>query len=102
MAELRQERQGRVLLLTIDDPATRNALTPEVYRGGREAMALAREHGAEDHTRQWVFLMGGVGTPVAKRQDWKKHLDERAWVAGRMGRKFAAHTAPVTKPRVRF
>ena len=54
MAELRQERQGRVLLLTIDDPATRNALTPEVYRGGREAMALA----ASDPSIGAVVLTG--------------------------------------------
>lgn len=41
MTELIEERLGRVLVLTISDPATRNALGPAVYDQGCDALARA-------------------------------------------------------------
>ncbi|HYG91355.1 MAG TPA: enoyl-CoA hydratase [Azospirillum sp.] len=41
MTDLIEERRGRVLVLTISDPATRNALGPMVYEKGREALERA-------------------------------------------------------------
>ncbi len=41
MTELREERLGRVLLLTMDGPATRNALGPAVYETGTAALLRA-------------------------------------------------------------
>lgn len=41
MTDLIEERRGRVLVLTISDPATRNALGPVVYEKGRDALERA-------------------------------------------------------------
>ncbi|WP_431854743.1 oxepin-CoA hydrolase, alternative type [Azospirillum sp.] len=41
MTDLIEERRGRVLVLTMSDPATRNALGPVVYDKGRAALARA-------------------------------------------------------------
>ncbi|UEM07789.1 enoyl-CoA hydratase (plasmid) [Skermanella rosea] len=41
MTELLEEQRGRVLVLTISDPATRNALGPDVYAKGSEALRRA-------------------------------------------------------------
>lgn len=44
--ELIQERQGRVLQLTIKDPGSRNALSPDIYQAGIAAIDTAvREDG---------------------------------------------------------
>lgn len=43
MAVLHGERRGRVLVLTIDDPTTRNALGPDIYEAGAEALRRAGE-----------------------------------------------------------
>ncbi len=43
MTDLIEERRGRVLVLTISDPATRNALGPAVYERGVEALRRAEE-----------------------------------------------------------
>ncbi|QRZ15022.1 enoyl-CoA hydratase [Paracoccus methylovorus] len=43
MSILRSERIGNVLVLTIDGPQTRNALVPEVYSAGVEALEQARD-----------------------------------------------------------
>lgn len=45
MTELLDERRGRVLILTISGPATRNALGPAVYDRGRAALARAADAG---------------------------------------------------------
>ena len=39
--ELKSERRARTLVLTISDPATRNALSPQIYAAGVEALATA-------------------------------------------------------------
>ncbi|HEY0833353.1 MAG TPA: enoyl-CoA hydratase [Azospirillum sp.] len=41
MADLLEERRGRVLVLTISDPATRNTLGPAVYEKGAQAFRRA-------------------------------------------------------------
>lgn len=56
-AELLSERQGSTLLLTISDPATRNALSPELYAAGVEALSLAES----DAQIRCVVLTGAAG-----------------------------------------
>lgn len=43
MSTLREHREGDVLVLTIDGPQTRNALMPEVYAAGADALERARD-----------------------------------------------------------
>lgn len=43
MTRLLVERRDRVLLMTLNDPASRNALHPDMYRTGTEALAAAAE-----------------------------------------------------------
>jgi enoyl-CoA hydratase/carnithine racemase len=40
-SELKTDRRGAALVLTISDPATRNALSPQVYAAGVEALQTA-------------------------------------------------------------
>jgi enoyl-CoA hydratase/carnithine racemase len=40
-SELKTERRGRALVLTISDPASRNTLSPQVYTAGIEALSVA-------------------------------------------------------------
>jgi enoyl-CoA hydratase/carnithine racemase len=54
--ELLREKRGRVLLLTISNPAARNALGPAIYRAGYEALMQA----ADDHS-VGVVVMAGAG-----------------------------------------
>lgn len=56
-AELLSERQGSTLLLTISDPAARNALSPELYAAGVEALSLAES----DAQIRCVVLTGAAG-----------------------------------------
>lgn len=58
MAVLHTEQRGRVLVLTIDDPTTRNALGPDIYKAG--AAALRRT--AEDSAIGAVVLTGAGTT----------------------------------------
>lgn len=57
MTELIEERRGRVLVLTISDPATRNALGPAVYEKGAESLHRA----AADPGIGAVVLTGAGG-----------------------------------------
>ncbi|MEX8516916.1 MAG: oxepin-CoA hydrolase, alternative type [Leptothrix sp. (in: b-proteobacteria)] len=43
-AQLLTERHGTTLVLTLSDPATRNALSPELYAAGFEALASAESN----------------------------------------------------------
>ena len=52
--ELLSERQGATLVLTLSDPATRNALSREVYARGAELMQQA----ADDPSIRAVILQG--------------------------------------------
>ena len=40
-AELHQSRSGQTLILTISNPEYRNALAPEIYAAGQEALTMA-------------------------------------------------------------
>lgn len=53
-SELSTERQAGTLLLKISDPATRNALSPQVYAAGIEALSVA----ASDDAVRCVVLQG--------------------------------------------
>jgi enoyl-CoA hydratase/carnithine racemase len=53
-AELRSERRDATLLLVISDPAARNALSPQVYAAGIEALNIAEA----DPTVRCVVLTG--------------------------------------------
>jgi enoyl-CoA hydratase/carnithine racemase len=55
---LLKERRGRVLLLTLSDPPTRNALHPAIYRAGIEILQQA----GEDADIGAVVLTGAQGT----------------------------------------
>lgn len=57
-AKLTQRREGRVLILTLDNPAQRNALGPGMYTGGIEAFDLV----AKDKSIGAVILTGRDGT----------------------------------------
>lgn len=82
------------------------ALSEAIHRKGwlawSEVMELAKTHGAENHVRHWSFMLGGTDAPVALRKDWKEHLCDRAWVGGRMARKFSRHDAPARVERARL
>lgn len=54
--ELRTERHGRTLVLTISDPATRNTLSPQVYAAGVEALETAE---SDPDTRAVVITGDG-------------------------------------------
>jgi enoyl-CoA hydratase/carnithine racemase len=56
--QLLVEQRGRVLLLTLSDPQTRNALHPGIYRAGIEAINRARD----DPRIGAVVLTGQQGT----------------------------------------
>lgn len=56
-AELLSARQGHTLVLTLSDPATRNALSPQVYAAGTEALALAEG----DPDIRSIVLTGAAG-----------------------------------------
>jgi len=56
--KLTVERQGRVLVLTIDNPDQRNALGPTIYQGGIDAFKMV----AEDKDIGAVILTGRDGT----------------------------------------
>jgi len=56
-SELRTERRGSTLLLTISDPATRNALSEQVYTAGVEALNVAEA----DAALRCVVLQGDGG-----------------------------------------
>ena len=56
-SELLGERRGSVLILTIRDPATRNALSPQVYAAGVEALNTAD---ADDAVRCVVLRGDGA------------------------------------------
>lgn len=56
-SELRTERRGSTLLLTISDPATRNALSEQVYAAGVEALNVAEA----DPAVRCVVLQGDGG-----------------------------------------
>lgn len=43
-SELRTERRGATLLLTVSDPSTRNALSEQVYAAGIEALEVAESN----------------------------------------------------------
>ena len=40
-AELHQSRSGQTLILTISNPEYRNALAPEIYEAGQDALTMA-------------------------------------------------------------
>jgi enoyl-CoA hydratase/carnithine racemase len=56
-SELRTERRGSTLLLTISDPPTRNALSEQVYTAGVEALNVAEA----DAALRCVVLQGDGG-----------------------------------------
>jgi len=56
-AELLRSRQGQTLVLTLSDPATRNALSPQVYAAGTEALAQAES----DPEIRAIVLTGAAG-----------------------------------------
>lgn len=56
-SELRTERRGSTLVLTISDPATRNALSQQVYTAGVEALNVAEA----DAGVRCVVLQGDGG-----------------------------------------
>lgn len=56
-AQLLSERHGTTLVLTLSDPATRNALSPEIYAAGVEALAIAEA----DADIRCVVLTGAAG-----------------------------------------
>lgn len=57
MAEVLEERRGRVLVLTMHDPATRNALGPEIFTKAAEAFHRA----AHDPEVGAIVLTGSDG-----------------------------------------
>lgn len=56
-AEMLCTREGAVQILTLSDPATRNALSPEVYAAGVEAVARA----GDDPQVRCIVLTGAAG-----------------------------------------
>ena len=56
--ELRVERAGRVLTLTIDNQSARNAMSPTIYAGGAAAIRAA----ADDATIGAIVIAGAGGT----------------------------------------
>lgn len=56
-AELLSIRHDRTRILTLSDPATRNALSPEIYAAGVEAIDLA----ADDPEIRCIVLTGAAG-----------------------------------------
>ncbi len=56
-AELLVSRQGSTLVLTLSDPAARNALSPEIYAAGTEAIGLAEG----DPQVRAIVLTGAAG-----------------------------------------
>ena len=56
-SELKTERRASTLVLTLSDPATRNALSPQVYAAGVEALATAEA----DPDLRVVILTGDGG-----------------------------------------
>lgn len=76
-AELRTERRDATLLLTISDPSARNALSPQVYAAGVEALNVAE---ADAAVRAVVlrgdgahFCAGGhLGRLAANRQQGRE------------------------------
>lgn len=76
-AELRTERRDATLLLTLSDPSARNALSPQVYAAGIEALSVAE---SEPAVRVVVlqgegghFCSGGnLGRLTANRQQGRE------------------------------
>jgi enoyl-CoA hydratase/carnithine racemase len=56
-AELLSSRQGSTLVLTLSDPAARNALSPEIYAAGVEAIGRAES----DPDVRAIVLTGAAG-----------------------------------------
>ena len=56
-AELLQSRVGQTLLLTLSDPQHRNALGPEIYASGQDALAMAA---SDDGIRSVVITGAGA------------------------------------------
>src|SRR5258705_267957 len=84
-ARLVTQRQGRVLTLTISNPALRNAMTPDLYAAGRDVFreaALeilldgAAVSAARLHTLGVVNHVAPPGSAFEAAMNWAKRLAE--------------------------
>ena len=96
MSDLKERREGDVLVLTIDGPQTRNALVPEVYDAGIKALDSARSWagavvltGAGDH-----FCSGGNLSGLRERRKKGEEV-ARAAISRLHGFVRALRTAPM-------
>ena len=57
--EILTERMGSTLLITLSGPATRNALSPQVYAAGVEILSMA-----ESSPEVRAVVITGAGKPI--------------------------------------
>ena len=88
-AELRSTSQGLTMVLTISNPEHRNALGPEMYAAGVEALSVAE---SSPEVRSVVIVGDGA---LAMR------LSDRLFESGVFAQGIAFPTVPRGKARVR-
>jgi enoyl-CoA hydratase/carnithine racemase len=72
-AELRSHSQGRTMVLTISNPEHRNALGPEIYAAGVEAL-----NAADSNPEVGSVVITGAGTTFCAGGNLRRLLDNRA------------------------
>ena len=88
-AELKRSSEGQTLILTISNPAHRNALGPEMYTEGIEALSLA-ERSADART----VVIAGEGSLFSAGGDLQRLQANRQQPASHQARKALMHCTP--------